>query len=260
VPLVDEHKHLRGGYESSARFYDLFAENDDIPFYTELAMQYGSPVLDLAAGTGRVAIPLVRAGFEVTALEKSQSMLSVLRSKRESLPTNSRERLQVIEGDMTSFHLGQRFSLILIPASFGHAMTTDEQLSLLSCVREHLRPEGIFVLDLFPGGAMPEHAVFEEGPVTLSDGTKVYRHGVIDCDLVRQILTLRETFTVVPPGRQKPEGTTIEVVSGAAILFNREVDLLIRMSRLRVRGEYGGFDGRPYTSECGRRILLLAPK
>ena len=61
----DAHSGLRGGYEAAAEFYDLFAKNDDIPFYLDYARRQGSPILDLAAGAGRVSFVLAREGFEV---------------------------------------------------------------------------------------------------------------------------------------------------------------------------------------------------
>ena len=62
--------------------YDLFAGRDarmagDVDFYLELARAQGGPVLELAAGTGRVLLPLARVGFQVTGLDVSRPMLDI---------------------------------------------------------------------------------------------------------------------------------------------------------------------------------------
>jgi ubiquinone/menaquinone biosynthesis C-methylase UbiE len=68
-------------------FYDLRIEGDyrpisgDVPFYLRQARKTGGPILELACGTGRIAIPLARAGFEVVGLDKSRAMLRIARAK-----------------------------------------------------------------------------------------------------------------------------------------------------------------------------------
>ncbi|MCF2136725.1 MAG: class I SAM-dependent methyltransferase [Candidatus Thorarchaeota archaeon] len=242
------------GYDAIAEYYDLFAENDDIAFYRTIADEYGGPVLDLAAGTGRIAIALAQAGHTVTALEISPAMREIMRGKRAKLDEEQQSQIKIVEGNMIDFDIGMQFSTIIIPASFGHAMTTEEQISLLKSVRKHLTKDGIFVLDLFPGGAMPEHAEFENGPVQMTDGRIVTKRGIIDCDYVSHLLRLQLTYSV----RLKDGSTkTIECETNAAIIFNREANLLIKMAGLQVIEEYGAFDRRPYSPDCGRRILLL---
>lgn len=77
---------MNSGYEGKAEVYDLFADTFDLPFYLQYARKKGSPILDIAAGTGRVAFELAHNGFEVTALEKSPSMLAVARRKKKRFP------------------------------------------------------------------------------------------------------------------------------------------------------------------------------
>ncbi|MFW9921106.1 MAG: class I SAM-dependent methyltransferase [Candidatus Thorarchaeota archaeon] len=251
---LDEYRH---GYEKAARFYNLFAQNNDIPFYIDYAQKMGSPILDLAAGTGRVSIALAIAGFEVTALESSKHMVNEFKVQVASNPPEVAERITIIEGNMTDFEISQRFPLIIVPTSFGHALTTDEQLSLLSCVREHLTEDGLFIVDLFPGGVQPRNASFEENPVDIEDGLTVTRSGVISTDPLRQIMSLDLTFTV----RNKKSGDIVEQIyqkSGVALVYTREAELLVRASGMRIISEYGDFTKKPYSKHSGRRILILS--
>ncbi|MHA3962288.1 MAG: class I SAM-dependent methyltransferase [Candidatus Thorarchaeota archaeon SMTZ1-45] len=250
-PLED----LESGYEGVGEFYDLFADNSDIPFFLEYAKKTGSPILDLAAGTGRVTFALAEEGFEVVALERSKSMLSVARRRLEHSSPDISSRVQIIEGSMKDFSLDQKFSLIIIPNSFGHLLTSEDQLSALQCIKNHLLDDGIFILDLYPGAHQYEQATFEDPPARLSDGRIVKRSGEIKSDFTRQIMRVELHYTI-----QDVNGNvinTINVVSGAALIFNREADLLVRMSGLNNENEFGDFQKNPFTLDSGRRIFIL---
>ncbi len=246
---------LTPNYEEVAEFYDLFADNSDIPFYLEYAKKVGGPILDIAAGTGRVSIELARNGFDVVSLEKSPSMLAVARMKLENLPQNMSEKMRLVEGSMVDFAIDCQFPMIVIPASFGHAMTTEEQLSTLQCIKKHLSEDGLFILDLFPGGRHLATAEFEDSPKRLDDGRIVRRKGRTTPDPIEQILKVELVYEVESADGMHRERIGVE--SGAAIIFNREANLLIRMTGFRIVEEFGTFDKAPYHSDASRRILVL---
>jgi hypothetical protein len=76
--------------------------------------------------------------------------------------------------------------------------------------------------------------------------------------MVLQIMKVDLQYTVSrAPAEGNQDNQVIEVTSGAAVIFNREADLLVKMAGFVVEQELGGFDGRPYTQQCDRRILLL---
>ena len=71
-------------YAPIARFYDRAVTHDaDLPLYEALAHRYGDPILEVGAGTGRIAVPLARAGHTVVALEPSSEMLVLGRARAE---------------------------------------------------------------------------------------------------------------------------------------------------------------------------------
>ncbi|TXT56109.1 MAG: hypothetical protein BAJATHORv1_30495 [Candidatus Thorarchaeota archaeon] len=248
-------ENIGPGYEGVAEFYELFSDNSDLPFYLEYAKRCGSPILDIAAGTGRVARYLAKHGFHVTALESSPSMLIHAENLLNKLPEDVRSRIEYVSGSMLNFSLDKKFALIIIPNSFGHAMTTEEQLSTLSSIHAHLSDDGLFILDLFAGATMNEHAKFQDNPVQLEDGRSVIREGEFHVDFVKQILRLDLRYIVSDPKGEREE--LIEVTSGASVIFNREADLLVYFTGFEVVQELGGFDMEPYTTESGRRILIL---
>jgi SAM-dependent methyltransferase len=255
MPAKNQFEDLESGYEGVGEFYDLFADNSDIPFFLQYAREVGSPILDLAAGTGRVAFALARDGFNVVAIEQSKSMLSVARRKLEDSSEDIARRIQLIEGSMKNFSLNKKFPLVIVPNSFGHLLTTDDQLSMLRCVREHLADDGIFILDLYPGAHQYEQASFQDPPVKLPDGCSVTRFGEIKSDFAKQIMRVELRYVVNTADSHFVD--EIRVVSGAALIFNREADLLIRMSDMSIENEFGDFKKNPYTPDSGRRVFIL---
>ena len=121
---------------------------DDLNFYTRLADDYGSPVLELGAGTGRVTTALAKAGHQVTGLELSPTMLESARKRlsEENLEAN----VNLIQADMRSFELNQAFALIIAPFNaLMHLYTLKAQDETLSRIRSHLKEDGVFACDLY---------------------------------------------------------------------------------------------------------------
>ena len=130
------------------RHYDLAYSNftEDVDFWVGQARRYGGPVLELACGTGRIAIPLAREGFEVTGIDLAESML-------EQAERNSQEEgldIEWAKADMRHFSLGKTFLLIICPSQSISRMVTIEDLEeCLSRVKEHLKPDGLFIMELY---------------------------------------------------------------------------------------------------------------
>lgn len=101
-------------YDPLAELYDLqYAHyRDDLAFYTRLADDYGGPVLELGAGTGRVSAALARAGHEVAALEPSSEMIARGRRRLEDMGLTN---VTYHQGDMRHTRLGRTFPLVIAP-------------------------------------------------------------------------------------------------------------------------------------------------
>ena len=123
---------------------------EDIPFWVQEAQASGGPVLELACGTGRVAIPIAQAGVPVVGLDNSTQMLKLARAKARKLKlaTNA---LRFIRGDMRDFSMGgQKFPLAIIPfRSFQLLLSVADQYQALYAIRAHLVPGGRLIIDLF---------------------------------------------------------------------------------------------------------------
>jgi len=140
----------------NTRVYDLGVGRgapdggEDITFYAELVRSSGPRVLELGVGTGRVAVALATAGFQVTGLDHSPGMLKEAKRKLERLDPTARGRVNLVEGDLVDFDLGATFDVVLAPARvFAFLLTPEEQLACLARVRAHLRAGGNLAIDIF---------------------------------------------------------------------------------------------------------------
>jgi SAM-dependent methyltransferase len=120
---------------------------NEIDFYQEMAANAkhaGGSILELACGTGRVAIRLACSGVSVIGLDLSQDMLEVARRKSVGLAN-----IRWVEGNMRSFQLDEVLGLVIITGhAFQHLNTPEEQVSCLECIKRHLMPGGQLVVHL----------------------------------------------------------------------------------------------------------------
>jgi ubiquinone/menaquinone biosynthesis C-methylase UbiE len=137
------------------RAYDAFYVGGapiggDVAFYGHLARETGGGVLELACGTGRIALALAEAGLEVTGVDISEGMLSVARRKAAARPLSVQQRLTLIQQDISELNLGRRFGFAFVPVrSFQHLLTIDRQRRALEAMHRHLESTGRLVLHLF---------------------------------------------------------------------------------------------------------------
>ena len=108
-----------------------------------VALAGGGPALELAVGTGRVAVPLAARGVAVTGIELSRPMVERLRAKVDEAT------VPVILGDMATARAPGEFALVyLVFNTIGNLLTQDEQVECFRNAARHLRPGGRFVVEL----------------------------------------------------------------------------------------------------------------
>ena len=237
-------------YAAIADLYDLSYGDilDDVDFYESLARISDGPVLELGVGTGRVALPLARAGYDVTGLDGSASMLAQARRNlaSASLQTGG---LELIEADMCSFDLGSRFGLVFVAANtFQHLLTTQQQRDCVSRIAHHLAPGGVFALSI----RSPASVSWEEGdgwaPLLLhwtrtdpATGDVVMKFCAEQPEPARMLRRLTYVYDRVH------EGAVRRNVFVAELRYSTraEIELLLREQGLRVTHVYGDYDLSP---------------
>jgi len=223
---------------------------DDVAFVATAAREAPGGILELGCGTGRLAIPLATAGFEVVGLDLSTAMLDVARAKARSLDDAARARVVFLEGDMTDYELGRRFGVVCaVFRVFMALLDVDAQLAALAAARRHLAPGGLLIIDLFdprvdllvPGtqpvsrpvtASLPNGSIVEAGPYERTS------------DMVRQGFVERWRF--VERGR---DGTHLRVEEEELSMrwtYRYEMRHLLTLAGFDDLREYGDYaDGPP---------------
>ena len=141
-------------YDRIARIYDPWSASvtEDVEFYVEEAVAAGGPVVELAVGTGRIAVPTARAGVEVIGVDESPGMLAVAREYGERQGVSNLLDLRV--GDLRKPPVDERVPLVTIPfRSLLHMPDEDEKLQALRAAARLLEPGGHLVFDVFTPSA-----------------------------------------------------------------------------------------------------------
>ena len=119
-------------------------KKDDIEFYKSI-IPSGSKVLELGAGTGRLAFPLFRHNVDFHGLELSSEFCNFANNKLSNLYNEAR----IIQGDMIDFHLDMKFDYIFIAFnSFLHVLSNKDADSCFKSIKRHLNKNGKFILDI----------------------------------------------------------------------------------------------------------------
>lgn len=220
------------------RFGGLDSESA-VDFLAELAD--GGRVLELAIGTGRIALPLARRGVAVEGVDASEAMLDRLRAKPggESIP--------VTIGDMAEVGVGGPFQLVYLVSNtlFG-LLSQARQADCFQNVARVLGRDGMFVIECF----VPDLTRFDRGQrvqtLAVTEDSAIFelsRHDSVQQRVTTQVVTL--------------DGDGIHL-RPVAIRYSwpGELDLMARQAGLRLADRYDGWDRRPFDSSSGQHISV----
>ena len=246
-------------FDRVSRFYDFEQEEftKDIPFYLEYAKQCGGEVLELACGTGRIVVPLAQHSIRITGLDISERMLGIAR-KKVNADESIKENVRLINGDMRTFDLKKKFSMVLIAfRSFQSLLTKEDHVACLKTVHKHLFDDGVFILDLFA----PRHDLLAQVHRTFGldrfydaeNGVYVARRAVDKYDLVQQTLH-EDRFCEWTDKKGNFHHETWSF--GLAYLFRYEVELLLQTCGFQTEQVFGDFDKSSYDYYSGEQIFV----
>lgn len=253
-------------YEHIARFYDLSHDRlvDDIPFLLRQAAEAGGPVLEIGCGSGRLLVPLIRAGFDVTGIDSSPEMLARAELRLAAESPLVRDRVRLIHGDIRTADLHGKSGFGLAVFGYNTFMHLDEvgAGAALKRLRPLLRADGLMVVDV--AGPMLLASSADDPDFVLEDVLEDKARGGV----VRQY-TAYESI----PGEQAIDVTWIyEAGDGQATneqartktklryyyLYPHQFELLFALTGFRMLALYGDYDGSPFHEESERLILMAA--
>ncbi|MFO7572586.1 MAG: class I SAM-dependent methyltransferase [Gaiellaceae bacterium] len=224
---------MRDLYDRIARFYDPWSRSvtEDVGFYVDRAVASGGPVVELAVGTGRIAVPIAQAGVQVIGVDSSSAMLSVARDAVAAAGVSELVDLRL--GDLREPPVPERVPLVICPfRSLLHMETEREKLRALQAAHALLEPDGRFVFDVF--SPSPEDIAETHGRWLEREPGILER---ADWDEGSRTLSLSV--------RSGDDTTTF----GLHWLSRPEWQRLLDVAGFEVEALYGWFDLRPHVDE-----------
>jgi SAM-dependent methyltransferase len=193
----------------------------------------GGAALELAIGTGRIALPLAARGVRVHGIDLSPDMVMQLRKKAGGA------EIQVAVGDYATTRVDGTFSLVYIVFNSINNQTTQEaQLASFENAAAHLGPGGCFVVEV----GTPARA-----PLTVFDLSDTHV-GVDEYDAATQRLVSHH-FTLV-------DGEWVRLSMPFRSVYPAELDLMARAAGMRLRERWSGWRREPFTSESGKHVSV----
>ncbi len=236
---------------STPEIYDALHwwKTNDQDFIGAWAKAIGGPTLELAAGTGRLALPILHRGLSYTGLEQSPDFVRVARAKLAAFS----DRAQIVEGDMRSFSLGQKYKTIFIGFnSFLHLSTDADALACLNCIRDHLDPRGRFLVEMFVPN--PDFLYDEDdAPREISSfahpaGGYCTIKETKSFDPETEILAVQWYF--YRPLEKEPQRFDFDM----RMYYPDTLDRLLTEAGLKIIGKYGGRDKTPLDEDSTLQI------
>ena len=249
-------------FDQWAEWYDVYYSNVpevETSFYVDLATDSGGPVLEIGVGTGRIAIPTVSAGVNVTGVDFSRAMLDRAEAKLRHAPTPT-GNLSLVIGDMREFDLGESFPLVTIPSNtLLLALTQEDQIRMLQCAAHHLEPDGRLVFDVFVPGpdllADREVTPFVWGETVHPDtGNRVVMSATNCVDGATQINRETQIFEEYDGAGQMIRRAVLPIE--LRYLFPAECHALVEQAGLVAEEVLGGFEGQPLSEDSEEMIFV----
>lgn len=230
--------------EDVARVYDKLTQRGDedetVAYLEQLAN--GGPALELAIGTGRIALPLAERGIPVDGIDISEPMVAQLRAKPGG------DRISVTIGDFADVAVDGVYKLIYVVFNtFHNLLTQDDQVRCFQNVAAHLAEDGVFLIEaLLPGRY---HRLRDHQYVDAEDvGVDYVRLDVARHDPVNQLL--EESHVTL-----SAKGVHLNPIV-TRYVWPSELDLMARLAGLRLKERYAGWKREPLIADSTRHVSV----
>jgi SAM-dependent methyltransferase len=231
------------GDETAASYdtYDVRGDEDEtVEFLARLAGD--GPVLELAVGTGRIALPLAATGLRVDGIDIAPAMVARLRDKPGG------DKIAVTMGDFAEVGVPDAYRLIFVVFNtLFNLLTQDDQVRCFENVAAHLTDDGVFLVEAFVptflyrlrNDQYVDAEAIDVDVVRLDVG----RHDPVSQTLDESHVSLSRDGVKVSP-----------IVCRYA--WPAELDLMARIAGLRLHQRWGGWNNEPFTSTSARHVSV----
>lgn len=254
-------------YDKLAGYYDLIHKSltMDLNLILRLAALKGGPILELGSGTGRLLVPLARAGYLVTGVDNAPAMLRRARQRLDRESSAVQERVTLIEADIRRLSLLGEYNphaLILVPYNTLLHFQPDEIGQVFRSARRHIDNDGHLYLDMASPYAI-EGAVYDVKPslensiVDPDSGETIHQLSHSRLELTKQCLHTTWIFETVTGTEQSPTRSTVDI--DYWYQYPHQLELLLRQNGLKLEQMMGDYDGSPFDENSDRLLIIARP-
>ncbi len=234
--------------------YDIEVEhyNEDHPLIEQWARLLGGPLLDLACGTGRMALRMAAQGYQVTGVDIVPEMIARAREKAAERAVS----VEWVVADARTFRLQKQFPFVfMLCNAWQFFLTREDQEAMLARVREHLLPEGCFLFET--RNPSPRNLLQVSHPepprYPLPDGGQLIAAEEQYYDPMTQIQHYTRRLTFLHPGGQRVEKI---LYTDLRYVFPQEMEALLFYNGFRIRECYGSWQQEPLTATSPSMIYV----
>ncbi len=248
-------------YDTIAQYYDLIHSEltEDIKFLLRIAGPINGRLLELGSGTGRLVIPLARAGYKVTGIDLSGEMMAIGRSKAADLRGNVKNRITFIQGNMISFKLAQKSEMAIYGHNTFMHIAGFEIDRALKNVRSHLIGPGLLVIDVdnpieVADSSLDHLLVLERTFKTPQSGDIVAQFASSWTESDEQVRHISWIFDRSPAAG----GAVIRhiVETSFYYYYGHQIEIALDAAGFRIKNIFGDYDESPYSDNSPRMIVL----
>jgi ubiquinone/menaquinone biosynthesis C-methylase UbiE len=223
VNIAKEYANIKRGDEIQA-----------VKFLNEIAD--GANCLELAVGTGRLALPLYKSGAKVDGIDFSSAMLDQLRLQKDG------DKIELIEGNIVDFNIGKKYKLIYIVwNSFFNILEQEKQIACFHRIAKHLLMNGSFVIEAYVPDFLfkldKEQYVNSEQILPNQIKFDILRHNSAKQIIEENHVSINEEGVHFNPVVQR-------------YVWPSELDLMAKLSGMKLKNRWGGWDKKPFDSKC----------
>ncbi|BAO77250.1 class I SAM-dependent methyltransferase [Winogradskyella sp. PG-2] len=232
--------------------YDGMNTNlNDLQFYKRwLPKNKDARILELCCGTGRLTLPIAKDGYAICGVDYTASMLEQAKAKA------AEEKLDIkyIEADIRTLDLPDKYDLIFIPFNSIHHLYKNEDLfKALSVVKNHLKNEGLFLLDCFNPNIKfiieREKEQKEIADYTTKDGRNV---------LIKEIMTYENKTQINRIEWHYYINGVFDSIQNLdmRLFFPQELDAYLKWNGFNIINKFGSFDDDPFNDKSDKQIFV----
>ena len=240
-----------------AEFYDelLEGELDDLPFWKELLKNNPGPALEVGCGTGRILLPLLKAGHTIDGIDSSKRMVALLHEKAAEAGLAVDAQVQSME----QLEMSKTYDLVFIPGFSLQMIDTPELLKrALQRFYEHLNPGGKLAVSLF----FPWEELEEDEPgdwrlrkkVKRSDGTRLLCHQSTVINYEDQSLVVENRYSLLDNNRNLVDEEFRDI--RLLWFYPHEFHLLLEACGFELLDTYSDFQDEPMDEQTPHAVFL----